>query len=418
VHGGCSAAVTNNGSGPLRSLIQENRAGNPLVYERVTMTERRGTTKFSRQLYSGAVTSRTPAGRRAVGSGPMGRRDVLRWGAALGAGTALSGVLAACSSSSSSSASAASADGQATVSYQLAWLPNVEFAGTYDAIKLGYFAAQKINVKILDGGTTVSTPSVVESGNAMIGTTGLDEAAQAYEQGADIKVVGLLYQKNPYIIESPQARPIKTPEDMYGKRIGVTTGNLVAWNAFLELNHLDASRITRVPTQGDMTPLYVGQVDGLMGFETNDPTQPQAIKFGLYTFPFEDYNYHLATTAYIVRSDTLTNQATRNQIVRFLRGELKGWQYSVAHPDLGAQLALSDWGSHLGLDLEQQEAQSVAQNKLIVDSWTEQHGIATFSAQTITASFKTLAASGINVKSSDLIDPTVISDVYQGKATL
>jgi ABC-type nitrate/sulfonate/bicarbonate transport system substrate-binding protein len=349
----------------------------------------------------------------------MGRRDVLRWGAVLGTGTALSGVLAACSSSASSTSSAAaSVGGQATVSYQLAWLPNVEFAGTFDAISRGYFAAQKISVKILDGGTTVSVPSVVESGNAMIGTTGLDEAAQAFEQGASIKVVGILYQKNPYIIESPKAKPIKTPEGMYGKKIGVTTGNLVAWNAFLELNHLDASRITRVPTQGDMTPLYAGQVDGLMGFGTNDPTQPEAIKFGLYTFPFEDFNYHLATTAYIVRSDTLQNPTMRNEIVRFLRGELKGWQYSLANPDVGAHLAVSDWGSHLGLDLGQQEAQSLAQNKLIESAWTEQHGIATFSAQTITQSFKTLVASGINVKSSELIDPTVISDVYQGKPTL
>ena len=65
--------------------------------------------------------------------------------------------------------------------------------------------------------------------------------------------------------------PIKTPQDMIGKKIGVQATNEPVWNAFLKANNIDPSKIDKVPVQFDPQPLAKGEVDGWFSFFTNEP---------------------------------------------------------------------------------------------------------------------------------------------------
>ena len=81
--------------------------------------------------------------------------------------------------------------------------------------------------------------AVVAAGKAFVGISSPDITAAAILQGADLIIVGAQYQKNPFCIMSLATKPIHTPQDMIGKKIGVQSTNESVWKAFLKANNID-----------------------------------------------------------------------------------------------------------------------------------------------------------------------------------
>ena len=301
---------------------------------------------------------------------------LLAAGGIAGAG-ALGELLTACGSSSSSSSASPDASGSssaelATVALQLSWIKNVEFAGSYIADSKGYYKKSGVNVTLLGGGPTVASEPVVVAGKALVGMNNPHTTAAAVAKGADLKIIGAQYQKNPFAMMSLAKSPIETPKDMYGKKIGVQAANETLWATFLKANKLDALKIIKVPVQFDPTPLAQGTVDGW---------------------------------------------AKRAQVVALMRGEVLGWQDSIADPQLGADLTADNDGKALKLDAAEQALESKAQNELIVSDDTKQHGLFWMTDERISDSVDTVSLSGTKI-SKDLFTREILEEVFDGKATL
>ncbi|MDX6222708.1 MAG: hypothetical protein QOD91_1762, partial [Frankiales bacterium] len=163
-------------------------------------------------------------------------------------GAAATGSAAAASSSAAATTAAAVKD-FGTIDYRLAWIKNVEFAGTYIADTKGYYKAEgfsKVNL-IAGGPTAPPIETDVVTKKAFVGLSAPDLVAAAVKAGAKIKIIGAEYQKNPFAIMSMTKTAIKTPQDMIGKKIGVQAANESVWSAFLKANKIDPSKITKVP---------------------------------------------------------------------------------------------------------------------------------------------------------------------------
>ncbi len=106
--------------------------------------------------------------------------------------------------------------------------------------------------------------------------------------------------------------PIKTPEDMIGKKIGVQATNEAVWAAFLKANDIDPSKINKVPVQFDPTPLAKGEVDGWFSFFTNEPNTLKLQGVPNTYFLLADYKYPLVSETYSVKSDTLEGRPRRS----------------------------------------------------------------------------------------------------------
>ena len=118
------------------------------------------------------------------------------------------------------------------LSYQLSWVKNVEFAGSYIADSKGYYTANGFDsVELIAGGQGVTQDAVVAEGKALICTSAPDITGSAIMQGAEIIAIGAQYQKNPFCILSIATDPINTPQDMIGKTIGVQSTNQSVWDA-------------------------------------------------------------------------------------------------------------------------------------------------------------------------------------------
>src|SRR3954466_15496816 len=91
---------------------------------------------------------------------------------------AVAAVVATAASSSASSKSKLT-----SVSIQLQWVPQAQFAGYYAAQNLGYYKAAGLDVKLLNGGPQIVPGQVVASGRAQFGVNWLTALLAARDTG-------------------------------------------------------------------------------------------------------------------------------------------------------------------------------------------------------------------------------------------
>ena len=335
--------------------------------------------------------------------------------AALGVGG--STLLAACGSddddSSSSSGTAGSGGGDfGTLDYQFSWIKNAEFAGQYLADKNGYYTDGGFSsVNFIAGGPNVQQDAVVASGKALLGIGAPDITAPAILEGAPLKIIAVLFQKNPFCVMSLASNPVETPEDMYGKSFGLQAVNEPVWNSFVKAYGLDDSQIEKVPAQFDPTPLENGEVDTWFSFVTNEPNLLKVKGVDTVNFLLADYKYPLPSQTYMATIDNIENK--REELKAVLLADIKGWHDSIKDPQAGAELAVNDYGKDLGLDVPEQTLESRAQNELIVQPYTQTNGIMSLSDELKQETIDTLAIGGVEITADELFDMSLLEEVYE-----
>ena len=354
---------------------------------------------------------------------PIPRRAFIRGIGTAGVTVAVAGAagtfLTACGSDASPSASGATTGaGPATVAYQLGWLMDEQFSGEYLAAENGYWTDEDLTVDLIAGGPNVVSVAVVETGQADITIAQPDGVARAIDNGGDFRIIGAKYQKAPYAITSLASSPIETPEDMVGKRIGVTANNQPIWETFLRLNDLDPSSITVVPVQFDPTPLAAGEVDGWLSFITDEPVSLSVQGVDTTSFLFYDFGYEMIAGCYIVTGQTFDDPARLDAVTRFMAGDILGWQDAIADPEAAADLAVNSYSVELGLDPTKALRTVEATNDLITARGAgTDRGIFTLDDQGIDGSIATVEASGLSLD-RDVFAPQVLDDLYDGRVSL
>ncbi|WP_433601061.1 ABC transporter substrate-binding protein [Nocardia sp. CA-135953] len=344
----------------------------------------------------------------------LNRRSLLRYSALAGAALGGASLLAACGDDSKDSSSGSVADGSkyGSVAIQLSWLKNIEFAGEYFADSKGYYKEAGFgSVNLIAGGAaSTSVEAGLDTGKVWLGTSAPQTTAPAILEGLPAKIVATTYQKNPFCIVSSAAKPIKTPQDMKGRKIGVQDTNQLIFNALLNANGMKPSDVTIVPAQYDPTPLANGEVDGWVSYVTNEPITLTAKGFQNTNFLFADYNLPLVAETLTVKQSTIDKE--RDKLKAFLIAEIKGWKDAVANPAESARLAVEVYGKDQKLDLNEQTQEAAAQNGLVVSADSTANGLLTMTDQLIEQNIAALRNAKIDIKADQLFDLSVLREVY------
>ncbi|GAA4555722.1 ABC transporter substrate-binding protein [Pseudonocardia xishanensis] len=351
------------------------------------------------------------------------RRQFLRL-AGLGVGVGAAGVaLAACgggSASAPASGAASAAPGQfGTLALQLSWIKNIEFAGEFFADSKGYYTQAGFEKVDLVTGPVDSADALVLAKNVDVGLSAPDATARFItEQGAPLKIIGSTFQKNPFcILSMEQGTPIRTPQDLVGKRLGIQAGtNQQIFAGFLKANNIDPASVTQVVVQYEPTPLTEKQVDGFMAYTTNEPFLIKAKGFTPVTLPFATNGLPLTAETFTVLQETI--ESDRDKLKAFLTAEIKGWNDAVADPAGSAALAVNTYGKDLGLDIPGQTEQAQAQNELVVSADTKANGLFTLTPALQDEIIKALGEIGITIKAEELFDLSLLDEIYAADPSL
>lgn len=234
---------------------------------------------------------------------------------------------------------AANAQGPESVTVQLKWHHQTQFAGNYVAEAKGWYRAEKLAVQHRPW--KVGDPTPIErviSGAANIGITSQTQFLVEREKGAPIVAIAAIYQKSPVGFFTLKSSGIKHPRDFVGKSIAFAGTHEIHLKALLKRLNLDLAGLRLVPYGFDLTPFYKGEVAIWAGYIMNQPVDARLAGYQVNIIFPDDYGVHnyddiVFTTEEVIRRNPAL-------VERWLRATLRGWRYAVEHPEEATEVAL------------------------------------------------------------------------------
>ncbi len=295
--------------------------------------------------------------------------------------------------------------------FQLGWIANVENMGEFMAAERGYYTAEGLDLTIEPGGPAVAAEPIVIGGKALLGLSQADNVARARAEGGKLKVIGATFQRNPAAVMSLAGKPITTPQELVGKKLGMQQSGVAMYDSFFTSLGIDPKSITYVPVQFDPAPLVTGEVDAFCSFQTNQPIQLALQGVETKTFLLADFGFNLYSDTVIVTEDALNDADKRATVVKIVRATIKGWVDALADPAAAAKLVVEKYGSTLNLDLKAQTLTAEAEVPLIQTAETEKNGLFVMTPEGIAENMKTMQAAGVEGTAEEIFDTSILAEI-------
>ncbi len=223
------------------------------------------------------------------------------------------------------------------VNVVLDWYPNAIHTFLYTAIERGYFAEERLDVKIHFPANDNDALALVAAGKAEIGMYYQQDVIQAVaNQGTGIKSIGAIVQSPLNVILSLKDKNITKPEDLVGKTIGYggTVLSEALVKCMMENVGADASDVNMINVGFElMSSMTTGNVDATIGCLVNhEVPQLEEEGFDVNYFSVSGYgipNYY--EEVFLTNDDLLENEP--EVVAGFLRAAKKGFDDFKADPD-------------------------------------------------------------------------------------
>ncbi len=220
------------------------------------------------------------------------------------------------------------------VNYRLKWLYNISVVGDLYALDNGIFAKHGLAVNVKPGGPEKDAIKELELGHAQFGVASADQVIRAVSKGSPIVVIAQLFQTNPlHWIFRPDKTPLKTPQDLKGKTIGITHGgnDETIMRALLAKYGIKESEVTLFSVRYDYTPFYQGKVD-LWPLYRNAQAPIIGAKLQKAGEPFDLMDPSKMGIRFVANSVVTTRKMLedrRETVDQFIKALLDGWRKAL-----------------------------------------------------------------------------------------
>ena len=242
---------------------------------------------------------------------------------------------------------AAAAD---SITLQLKWVTQAQFAGYYVAKDKGFYAEEDLDVEINPGGPDIAPPQVIAGGGADVIVDWMPSALASRERGLSIVNIAQPFKSSGMMLVCLKDTGITSPEDFRGRTLGVWFfGNeypFLSWMSQLGIPTDGSDNGVTVLKQGfNVSPLLQRQADCISTMTYNEYWQVIDAGFtpdDLVVFKYEDQGVATLEDGLYVMEDQLNDPAFVDKMVRFVRASMRGWKYAEENPDEAADIVLDN----------------------------------------------------------------------------
>jgi NitT/TauT family transport system substrate-binding protein len=228
-----------------------------------------------------------------------------------------------------------------TINLQLGWLASNNNIGEVVARELGYFEEEKLNVVIQPGGPSIDGVAIVASGRHEIGQVSSSPSLMlAASQKLPVKSFATCLQQHPYTFFSLPKKPIATPQDMVGKKIGIQATGKILLSALLKKHNIPEKDVEVVVIGSDFAPLLTGQADAVSGWLTAT-TAIKALGQKPVALRLWDAGVQLYALPLYATKDTIEKKPA--MLAGFLRGIARGYAYAYKEPEKAIDLLVKEY---------------------------------------------------------------------------
>jgi NitT/TauT family transport system substrate-binding protein len=200
----------------------------------------------------------------------------------------------------------------------------------------GWYKEEGLDVNIVQGKGSADVVKRVDVGAADIGIVDTGVAIVARAQGANVKVVSMLFDKSPYCMWMWKDSGINSPKDLVGKKCAAQPGyaQRAIFPALAAINGFDPSKVimVNISSEAKYTTLASKATDVVFDYYTGLPYYNKALGAGNVKYMlFADWGVDVYSNA-LVASDKYIKE-NPGIIKRFVKASLRGWEFALKNPE-------------------------------------------------------------------------------------
>ena len=220
------------------------------------------------------------------------------------------------------------------VTVRLDWLLRGHTLPLVVAQEKGFYSQHGIDVTLSEGRGDSLTCELISNGRETVGLADASTGALAISKGAAIRYVAVFVQKTPSSIIFYPDENIESPEDLKGKRGGISSAGAatVLLKAVLSQHGIDENQVnlTAMAPRSKQAALLGKKVDYINGYIFGDYLSAVQKDPDLQAVPYYEWNINALSTGLIVHPDTIENHP--DLVQDFVTATLEGWYYTLEHP--------------------------------------------------------------------------------------
>ena len=234
------------------------------------------------------------------------------------------------------------------ITLQLKWVTQAQFAGYYVALENGYYEEEGLNVTIRPGGPDIAPPQVIAGGGADVIVEWMPAALAARESGLDLVNIAQPFKRSGMMLTCLAETGVASPEDFPGRTLGVWFfGNefpFLSWMSTLGIPTDGGDDGVEVLRQGfNVDPLLQNQADCISTMTYNEYWQVIDAGIGedeLVNFLYEEQGVATLEDGLWVMEDRLEDEDFVDQMARFVRASMRGWDWAAENVEEAAMIVL------------------------------------------------------------------------------
>lgn len=226
-----------------------------------------------------------------------------------------------------------------TMTLAMGFIPNIQFAPFYVAVKKGYFAEEGIEVEF-DYGWETDLLKLVGNGDLQFAIASGDQVILARSQGLPVVYVMNWYRRFPVCVVSLQAAGIQQPSDLAGRVVGTPAtygASYIGWRALLDAVGMQEAEVDLVSIgYTQVAALTEGQVDAAVCYAMNEPVQLEVAGEAVDIIYVADH-INLVSNGLITNEETAAERP--HQVEGLVRAVLRGLIDTLENPDSAFEIS-------------------------------------------------------------------------------
>ena len=215
-----------------------------------------------------------------------------------------------------------------TVTLQLKWYHQFQFAGYYAAIEKGYYRAAGLDVRLIEATKGSDPIADVINGKSDYGV-GTSDLILLRSQGKPVVVLGVIFQHSPLVLLTRGDGEIQSLHDLQGKPVMIEPGSAELF-AYLKSEGVPVHQLDLHTHTLDTSGLIDGKLFAMSAYSTDEPyeLQKRGIPYQVFSprsAGIDFYGDNLFTTEKKVKENP-------KQVRAFVNASLAGWNYAMDHP--------------------------------------------------------------------------------------
>ncbi|HZF71556.1 ABC transporter substrate-binding protein [Sulfuricurvum sp.] len=237
-----------------------------------------------------------------------------------------------------------------SVTLQLSWLNQFQFAGYYVAKENGYYSDAGLDVTILDAQNRQDPFDAVMKGKAQYGV-GRSSLIVDYINGAPLVLMAAVFQSSPMMLLTRKDSNITKAQDLKNKRV-MLTGDTVEGAEMQAMLRSVGLRTTDLYVQKhsyDPMSLARRDTDAMVAYLSNEPYILQKAGIETHAIHPKDYGFDFySDILFTTKKETLEHP---QRAEAFYDASMRGWLWAFDHIEETAELIYRNYNpQHKSLD--------------------------------------------------------------------